>query len=284
MTEDHKASELSQLDLALCVDLTNSMTPFIDAARERFVAILDELVDAEGLDLRVGIVGYRDYGPLAKGELVEVHAMSREMDDVRRTLEALFVASPSNNTDAAEAVFAGLLAAVDELSWRARATKIIVLVGDAPPHGCDTRFGRFPDRYEEDPTGKTLLEVGAHIEAADITLYALGMVPSVTAPYDETVQRTFTRLSRTTGGAYHNARDGAAAMTVVGEISTRVSRQIGFDRHVYFAVADLRQRASEGGESLRALVDASIEMLEQKLEAPADEIYAALSRLQKRGL
>jgi len=276
--EDQKA-ELSQLDLCLCVDLTGSMTPFIEEARRRLSEILSAVAEKEGLELRVAIVGYRDYGtgvPLTQHTPFE-SALKR----IQRELSSLEVKSPRENTDAAEAVIAGLLAAVDELSWRARATKIIVLVGDAPPHGCETMFGPFPDRYAEDPTGLSLLEAGARIEGAGITLYALGMIPSVTPAYDKAVEQSFGKLARTTGGIYRNARDAASAVSIVEEISAKVSRQVGLERLLWSALS--QRRREDDAISLRAMVAAEIDALAASLESDAESIYAAVARLEKRG-
>src|SRR5262245_41945071 len=96
--------ELSRLDLAFCVDLTNSMSPFIQAARAQMVRILDVLRTAPDTDLRVAVVGYRDYGTC---EVVETYPFAEGATvatDTRATLDRLKIGSPPENTDAAEAV------------------------------------------------------------------------------------------------------------------------------------------------------------------------------------
>src|SRR5262245_2075828 len=119
--------QLSQLDLAFCVDLTNSMTGFIQAARAHMLDILGALTAAARADLSVALVGYRDYG--SKVRLIEAYPFTGEPTETRGVLKGLKVASPAENTDAAEAVFAGLCACLDELAWRPGAMKIVLLVG-----------------------------------------------------------------------------------------------------------------------------------------------------------
>lgn len=276
---EEEKTELLQLDLVLCVDLTASMTPFIEAARRRMTEILTVLVEQEGLDLQVGVVGYRDYGE--KIEVIETYPFNKNIPSIHKILSRLKVKSPVQNIDAAEAVLAGLLASVDQLAWRVRSTKIIILVGDAPPHGCGTGYGPYPDRYEVDPTGVSLLDTSARIESAGITLYALGMIPSLSSMYDNILEESFSRLASTTGGMYQNVGSAKATMMIIEEISAKVSRQIDFDRCVWETLCRLRDSASP--LPIRTLVNENISELEQELGATAAQIHAAVSRLEKRG-
>lgn len=111
---------LSRIDLAFCVDLTSSMTPFIEAARGPMFRILDGVRATADVDLRVAIVGYRDHGTVVK--VTEVHPFSSETAVTKKVLDGLRVQSPPENTDAAEAVFSGLVECLDlevEAPWRA---------------------------------------------------------------------------------------------------------------------------------------------------------------------
>ena len=95
--EEEKAGPL-QLDLVLCVDITASMTPFIEAARRRMTEILTVLVEQEGFDLQVGVVGYRDYGE--KIEVIETYPFNKNIPSIHKILSRLKVKSPVQNTDA----------------------------------------------------------------------------------------------------------------------------------------------------------------------------------------
>lgn len=231
---------LSRLDLAFCVDLTGSMTPFIAAARERLAAILTALGRDAELDLRVAFVGYRDYDPQGKAPkeppLLERRDFAKAAQ-IDAHLATLQVKSPAANTDAAEAVLAGLLETIDALSWRSAALRVAVLVGDAPPHGVGTVHGPFPDRFAEDPTGASTMDVAARLEEAGITLHALGMVPSATPAYDPALREAFEYLARCTGGGYHDARDGTSALAVVEAISQRLTLEVSLARRLLAALA-----------------------------------------------
>jgi len=256
---------VSQLDLVFCVDLTGSMTPFIEAARTHMTRILEALRATPDVDLRVAVVGYRDHGTQVK--LVEVHPFQSKTTKTATVLAKLVVKSPPENTDAAEAVFSGLEACV-VLPWRAGAYRICVLVGDAPPHGCGADHAPYPDRFKVDPTGLSLDDVANKLEAAGIFLHALGMVPSISPSYDPMLVRAFTRLGIGSGGAYHSARTGDAAMAVVEDVSRRCLADLAFDRRLFAATSAERDVAT----------------LAVRLDASEDAVNTGLMRLRQRGL
>src|SRR5205823_4587377 len=153
------------------------------AARSHMLDILAALPDAADVRLRVAVVGYQDYGGRARPEAV--HPFRADPAATRRVLDRLRVVQNAANTDAAEAVFAGLAACLERLEWRSHAARVLVLVGDAPPHACGATAPPYPDRFPgADPSGQTLQGMGARVEAAGITLHALGMLPSVIPAHD----------------------------------------------------------------------------------------------------
>jgi hypothetical protein len=271
--------ELSQIDLAFCVDLTRSMTGFIQAARAHMLDVLTALTRSADANLRVALVGYRDYGGRTK--LVEAYPFTGKQADTRHVLNGLQVDSPQENTDAAEAVFAGLSACLDELAWRPAAAKIVLLVGDAPPHGCGANATPCPDRYPRgDPSGQTLMSMSSRTEAAGVVLYALGMVPSILPAYDPVMEKSFTWLATTTGGTYRPARSSQDALGVVEAIGRRVFGQLDFDRRVWAQLTQDEPGALPAAGQLETMLPAA----QQALGASPYEIHAAVERLRKRAL
>ncbi|MBS1123998.1 MAG: hypothetical protein H6Q90_6226 [Deltaproteobacteria bacterium] len=244
---------LAYLDLVFCVDVTASMTPFIVAARAHMAEVLDALRDNPDVDLRVAIVTYRDHG---SGKVVEVHPFAEAAADTGLLLEALTVGSPPENTDSAEAVFSGLVACID-LPWRVGAYRVVVLVGD-----------RFPDR---DPTGLTVEDMVSRLDAAGIAVHALAMIPSQAPHHDPVLEQAFERLGNATGGAYHTANTGDAAMSVVDRISQRCLSQLDFDRRLHELLPD------DGSEP-------DAEILAPQLGATVTDVYAGVIRLRQRHL
>jgi hypothetical protein len=253
------------------------MTGFLRAAQGHMQNILATLSASAEADLRVGLVGYRDYGTGTR--LVEPYPFEADHARTRRVLDGLKVASPPENTDAAEAVFAGLSACLAELAWRPGAVKTVLLVGDAPPHGCGANAQPCPDRYPGgDPSGETLMTMSSRVEGAGITLHALGMVPSVAPVHDAVMARAFTWLATTTAGTYRPARSPQDALAVVEAVGQRAFGQMDFDRRVWARLAP------DGQLPGAAQMEALLPELQQTLAASPYQIHGAVERLRRRGL
>ncbi len=265
--------KLSRLDLVFCVDLTSSMTSFIAQARAHVRRILEALAAVPELDLCVALAGYRDHG---FPDVLELHPFTRDLSALAAALERAQVYSHASNLDAAEAVFAGLDAAL-KLPWREGAFKVVVLVGDAPPHACGGDGGHAPDRFRDgDPSGWELDGLTNHLEAEGIFLHALAMVPSVHPHYDAALERAFRRLSISTGGTYQAARGPNAALGVVEALVQRTSVEFAFDRRVHAALEALTLE-DRSSPALR-------ESLAKQLASTEVTVSGALMRLRQRRL
>jgi hypothetical protein len=269
--------QVSQMDLAFCVDVTTSMTSLLEAARARIFDILNALQKGVDAALRVGLVAYQDYGYTRRP--IRVHAFHDELQAIRRVLADLRIVQNARNSDAAEAVLAGLIACVDELQWRPHAARAIILVGDAPPHACGANGSSYPDRFpESDPSGETLMGMSARVEAALITVHALGMLPSVIPAHDALTAESFGFLARTTGGIYRAARSSADALSLVEEIGRREFGQMDLDRQLWL------QLAARGAAGEPSQVSDLLPELEQRLGVPLYHLHSGIDRLRKRGL
>ncbi len=77
--------------------------------------------------------------------------------------------------DEPEAV-ADALHAVLNLSWRPGATRICILISDAPPHGLNCNGDSFPNGC---PAGHDPLRLARDMGEHRITLYAVGVEPPI---------------------------------------------------------------------------------------------------------
>jgi hypothetical protein len=251
-----------------CVDVTASMTPFIAAARAHMQRVLDALRENPEVNLRVAIVAYRDHG---SQQVVETYPFEAASAATKQRLDKLELRSPPENTDSAEAVFSGLVGCT-ELPWRDGAYRIVVLVGDAPPHACGATTAPYPDRFpDRDPTGLSLDDMANRLEEQGIFVHALAMIPSLNRHHDGFLETAFRRLGIGTGGAYHAAASGDAAMAVVEGISKRCLGHLELDRRLH----DLLQ--AQPGEP-------DAEALAKQLAATPAEVYAGMMRLRQRRL
>eukprot|EP00971_Amphidinium_carterae_P007092 140296-Amphidinium_carterae.1 len=88
-----------------------------------------------------------------------------------------YVASMSaeGGGDGPEAVAAALHEAL-HMPWRPNATKVSVLIADAPPHGLEASGDVFPNG---DPDGRDPLEILREMARNSITVYAVGCEPAL---------------------------------------------------------------------------------------------------------
>ena len=141
------------MDLVLALDTTQSMTNDMPHLRKSLVPLLKE--KAEGFDpLRVGVVLYKDYD---EEYVTNVYPFQvGGVDTVQRILDRIRV---YGGRDIPEAVYEALYAGIHSYSWSGE-RRLIILVGDAPPH--------------QRPRGKVTKDmVYGDAESLDIELYTI---------------------------------------------------------------------------------------------------------------
>lgn len=184
----------------------------------------------------MAVIGYTDYSRVPTFDPVVVHNFSNALPPVTAAINSLDTTAIDGNTDAAEAVFAGLQACAQRLTWRPKSFKAVVLVGDGPPHGQNAVGNIWPDRWPtRDPTNLSLQDFTTLYETAGTAIYALAMVPSSIPEYDAILTASFERLAKgyadihhvklilcSTGGVYAPATGADAAIGVVQAMCERI--------------------------------------------------------------
>jgi hypothetical protein len=253
-----KTEPLSQVDLAFVVDTTGSMGAFINAARQQMTDMLKAATEAAPLpiDLRVGVVEYRDHPPQDQTFVTQEHAFTSDLRKVRKTIAGL---APAGGGDGPEAVFDGLEASGNKLNWRNHACRLAVLIGDAPPHG----IGGHGDSFRSGcPCGMTIASTTALLEQLGVTLYALGLT--------KWVKESFTPLAVWTGGTYFEAEHGQNAVEAIKQVIAREFEEIDMDRRVL--------------DLCRATPDWTMDGVSEALTSGRNRVAASLNRLGRRGL
>ena len=122
------ARPVTAMDLALVVDTTGSMgdeMAYLQAELDTIVARLKR--EAGNLDLRIGLIVYRDEGD---DYVVRSAPLT---DDIRAVRANLARQEAGGGGDTPEAVDRAIAAAA-RFQWRPDAAKAVLLVADAPPH------------------------------------------------------------------------------------------------------------------------------------------------------
>lgn len=121
------------LDVVFVIDTTGSMGWVLDEARVRMVDIVDAVRLLVPIS-RFGVVAYRDHD--APGYVTRPLPLTYSVDRLSRFLDSL---TAEGGGDLPEAVAAGIETAVNSAGWRLGARKVIILIGDAPPHARDLK-------------------------------------------------------------------------------------------------------------------------------------------------
>ncbi|MDR2718004.1 MAG: VWA domain-containing protein [Treponema sp.] len=121
-----KKEKGSELDIVICLDTTGSMRPHIEAVRLQLTQILREMT-AETPSFRIGMVLFKDYHEEYVNRIVPFTA---DFDVFQKNLNAIQV---GGGGDIPEAVYEALYVGAVNLSWAAE-SRIMILIGDAPPH------------------------------------------------------------------------------------------------------------------------------------------------------
>jgi hypothetical protein len=112
------------LEVVFVLDQTSSMQPAIDAAKSRILEICD-YVSLLIPKYRVGLVTYDDGAVLS-------FPLTKEYDALQKKLSQVLAVGGG---DTPEGVDKGLASALKPgLGWSKQARKVLIVVGDAPPH------------------------------------------------------------------------------------------------------------------------------------------------------
>ncbi len=184
------------LDIVFVFDSTGSMGLYVVHVKRKIrslVRAIRKLVPAA----RVGLVTYRDVGMDFVTRAVQLTHGTRALEAFLQEIDW------GGGGDPAEAVYEGLKVAVEEMNWRKDADKVIVLIGDAPPHEADLdETVRLVQRFRE--------KMGGRLAAVDTNRPVFlrnqyqGCPPGGAVPCDIVlhgeVMETFKLLAETGGG------------------------------------------------------------------------------------
>lgn len=204
------------LDLAFVIDVTGSMADDIAAVKASATDIVN-LVATEFPDSRIGLATYRDFPVLPYGGPGDFPYRENLIftSDESAAIGAIQGLSVCCGADWRESVYSAVIGAMQNSAlggWRAGAGKVIIQVGDAPPHD--------PEPF----TGYTLANVQAAYDAWDPVMY------SVAVGGDPTTVAAFTDLTAITGGDVFIAPTADdvvdAIIEAIGAIGTAIPVEI----------------------------------------------------------
>ena len=115
------------VDIVICMDTTGSMGKYIEGVKKMLIPMMKETI-AGFTDYRIGMVLFRDYPPNVY--LTRIIPFTRDFALFQKNLGPI---SASGGGDVPEAVYEALYEGADKFPWAAE-SRLLVLIGDAPPH------------------------------------------------------------------------------------------------------------------------------------------------------
>ncbi|CAE6520019.1 unnamed protein product [Rhizoctonia solani] len=167
MEMEPQVQDRKMLDLVFIQDATGSQGSYITHSTEHIQRICADIISHGGLssqeDLRVGLIAFRDHPPQDHTYVTKNFGFTSDISRVHENLKTLYA---SGGGDGPEAVTAALWDAYN-LDWRPSASKMIVLIADAPPHG----IGEYGDGFDAgSPDGHDPLLIARELAQRGIVL------------------------------------------------------------------------------------------------------------------
>lgn len=142
-----------KVKLCFVLDCTASMAPWIKAAKDQIVDIIESTQKRYAdTHVYVGFVGYRD----VDDSVPIVHLpFTTDIASVKRVLENT---RAEEGDDEAEDVAHGLEYALEHMKWQNADVKLLIHITDAPNHGARYHLGQVSDRFPEGIPNRSSLE------------------------------------------------------------------------------------------------------------------------------
>jgi len=180
----------AELDLVFACDCTGSMASYIESAKQNIKHIIERIQASEKADVRFALVSYRDH---TDDYTAKKFDFTTSVKTAKQYVDTMAAAGGGDTPEAvADAMFDVL-----EMPYRKSATKICVIIADAPPHG----LGFGSDNFAEgSKNGHDPVTIAHKLADRGVIVYCIGVEPvlsqSIFAP------DFFKAVSKITGGRY----------------------------------------------------------------------------------
>ena len=248
--ELERAREMVQgnLELVFLIDETGSMGPYIQQVQRRLLSLI-RAVERSPLcnDLRLGLVTFRDHPPQDESFVTRVVPLTENIEEIREGVERM---RASGGGDGPEAVTDGLMELLN-LDWHPGSTRLVVMVGDAPPHGVEPRGDGFPDGC---PCGRHWYTQAEGCREMNIVVHTVGCSGIRNFHGAEAV---FKSVAQRTGGLYIPLENAALLIDLVSGLADRAldrRRLEAYVQELYDEHTEALQ-AAETAEQVRFLTE-----------------------------
>ncbi len=250
-----RARELvvGRLDLVFLIDETGSMGPYIQEVQERLLELINVLRSSPlCTELRLGLVTFRDHPPQDATFVTRVLPLTSDWNEISAAVQRM---RASGGGDGPEAVTDGLHDLLN-LDWDGEAARLVVMVGDAPPHGVEPEGDGFPEGC---PCGRHWYTQAEGCREMGITVHTVGCRGIRNFRGAEAV---FETVAKVTGGLYVALDESWLLIELVSGLADRELDRQRLAQYVAEIYAENRQAldAADLEEQVRFIT----EVLEQR--------------------
>ena len=160
--------EKTSLDLLFIMDLTGSMEPYIEQAKQNIINIMNRIpIECPGISINLGYIGYRDIAEINLNYIVNID-FSQNYQKLQNNIKD--VIADGGGGDGPEEVAWAIEKAIEK-NWNSDA-RYSILVADAPCHG--TKYHNGGDAYPDGVPGSKNIEILINeLAAKNISLYCM---------------------------------------------------------------------------------------------------------------
>ena len=144
--------EKTSLDLMFIMDLTGSMSSYINQAKNNVINIMNKIpIECPGIDINLGFIGYRDVDDIKMGQYTIID-FTKNHSELQNSIKGVYASG--GNGDWSEDMNWAFEKALEQ-SWKNNA-KFAILIGDTPCHG--TKYHNLSDFYPDGVPGRRNIE------------------------------------------------------------------------------------------------------------------------------
>ena len=122
--------ERTSLDLLFVMDISNSMTPYVEKAKKSIADIANRIINrCPGIDINLGIIGYKDKYEKDIGNIIDI-GFTKNHTELKNNISEIISSGQGDLSRDMKWAFENALSK----AWKSNA-KLIIFVSDFPNHG-----------------------------------------------------------------------------------------------------------------------------------------------------
>ncbi|MHA1961590.1 MAG: vWA domain-containing protein [Candidatus Thorarchaeota archaeon] len=216
--------KLGQLDIVFVVDNTGSMGPYINAVKIKILEIIRTIKKEELVHrLRVGLVSYRDHPPEDLTFVTKKYELTPDTQSIEGYVKEMVA---DGGGDGPEAVCDALHVA-NRMEFLNESAKVVILIGDAPPHGVEPSGDNFPkgcpDGFNWETESSSAFEKG-------VVIHTVGCTPEIEG-YEKAVD-VYTKIAENTKGNFFSLEKAELLVGLITGIAMEEIDKIGIQQSI----------------------------------------------------